>query len=54
VQQAGSSHRSLGLGLFIVRELVESHGGTIEVRSTEAEGTTFTAKLPQLDPAQLD
>ncbi|MFY0527909.1 PAS domain-containing sensor histidine kinase [Archangium gephyra] len=46
---AGRSGRGsgLGLGLFIVRELVEAHGGRVTVRSTENEGTTFTVLLPR-------
>jgi len=39
--------RSVGLGLYIVKHLVEVHGGTIEVTSTRATGTTFTVRLPQ-------
>ena len=42
-----SSERSIGLGLFISRQIVLAHGGTIEVRSTAAEGTTFTVRLPR-------
>ena len=42
-----SSQRSIGLGLFISRQIVLAHGGTIDVRSTEAEGTTFTVTLPR-------
>ena len=38
---------SLGLGLFIVKEVVDAHHGSIEVSSTEAEGTTFTVVLPK-------
>jgi signal transduction histidine kinase len=42
--------RGLGLGLFIIREIVRAHGGTVQVSSTEAEGTTFTLRLPRQAP----
>lgn len=51
------SKTSLGLGLFIVREIVLGHGGTIKVQSTAENGTVFTVRLPrrpaepQLEPA---
>jgi signal transduction histidine kinase len=35
----------LGLGLYIVQQIVVAHGGSIEVRSNEAEGTTFRVVL---------
>jgi len=41
------SKTSLGLGLFIVREIVAGHGGTVTVRSSVDEGTSFTIRLPR-------
>jgi signal transduction histidine kinase len=38
---------SLGLGLFIAKEITEAHGGSIEVTSTEADGTIFKVSLPK-------
>ena len=46
-----ATERGLGLGLYIVREIVRAHGGEIEVRSTENDGTTFIARLPRQPPA---
>ncbi len=45
--QAGRMGRSIGLGLYIVRHIVEAHGGTVSARSTEEEGTTFRVHLPR-------
>jgi signal transduction histidine kinase len=39
---------SLGLGLYIAREIVVGHGGTIAVTSSEADGTAFTVELPRV------
>lgn|GEM_PF-356507 len=39
--------RSIGLGLYIVDSIVRAHGGSIAVRSNEAEGTTLTVRLPR-------
>ena len=38
-----------GLGLTIVRSIVDAHGGSIDVASTEGLGTTFTVRLPIAD-----
>jgi PAS domain S-box-containing protein len=37
----------LGLGLYIVRQIVEAHGGTIRATSDPEEGTTFEVELPR-------
>jgi signal transduction histidine kinase len=47
------THRSpggLGLGLFICAQVVKSHHGTLDVNSSEEQGTAFTAKLPLRGP----
>ncbi len=36
----------LGLGLYIAAEVAKAHGGTLDVTSTEADGTCFTFRLP--------
>jgi signal transduction histidine kinase len=36
----------MGIGLYIVKELVERHGGTVSVESAEGEGSSFTLLLP--------
>ncbi|MBU0523948.1 MAG: HAMP domain-containing histidine kinase [Gammaproteobacteria bacterium] len=46
-EQLGQPSTSLGLGLFIVKEVVDAHGGTIDVSSSEADGTLFTVVLPR-------
>jgi signal transduction histidine kinase len=45
--EADRSQSSIGLGLFIVREIVRGHQGAIDVESSEARGTVFTVKLPR-------
>jgi PAS domain S-box-containing protein len=44
--------RSMGLGLFIVREIVHAHGGEVSVTSDGEQGTTFTVTLPGRPPVR--
>lgn len=46
-EELGQPSTSLGLGLFIVKEVVNAHSGTIEVSSSEVDGTLFTVVLPR-------
>lgn len=41
------NYGGLGLGLFVVHELVTAHGGTVAVRSAPGEGSTFVVRLPR-------
>jgi signal transduction histidine kinase len=54
VASPGYIKSGLGLGLFIVREIVTGHEGTVEVASTESEGTTFTVRLPRVPHSDVD
>ena len=38
---------SIGLGLYIVREIVTAHGGSVEVSSSQAAGTVVRARIPR-------
>ncbi len=48
---AGADAHSVGLGLFIVREIVRAHGGDVSAESTREGGTTFRATVPRQPPA---
>lgn len=53
-QRAKSAESKVGwgIGLTVVKSMVEGHKGTIEVESAEGKGTTFMIRLPK-DPASL-
>lgn len=53
-EQDDRPRTSLGLGLFVAREIAQAHGGTIEVQSDLATGTVFTVRIPSatgIDPS---
>ncbi len=45
-QDSDRAARSIGLGLFIVREIARAHGGTVQATSTAEAGTTFEMSWP--------
>ena len=44
----------LGLGLYITRQVVEAHGGSIQVQSELGRGSTFVVELPLARPPGAD
>lgn len=46
-EMAGGSDRSVGLGLFIVREIARAHAGDVSVESSLDTGTIFRARFPK-------
>jgi signal transduction histidine kinase len=45
-KQSGSG---TGLGLFVVRRIVEAHGGQVRVESEQGRGSTFVVRLPLME-----
>jgi signal transduction histidine kinase len=42
-----ADRRHLGLGLYIVERIVDAHGGSVDVRSSDTQGTTFRITIPR-------
>ncbi|MFT3815596.1 MAG: HAMP domain-containing sensor histidine kinase [Acidovorax sp.] len=47
LSHSSSQSSGLGLGLYIAYQIAMAHGGSIEVRSTDADGTTFIVRMPR-------
>ena len=47
VESENTTYAGLGLGLFIVRKVVDAHGGQVSVEAAPGTGTTFTVVLPR-------
>jgi signal transduction histidine kinase len=46
----GTPRRHIGLGLFVVHQMVTAHGGTVRGTSSDATGTEFRVELPRRAP----
>ncbi len=47
-ERGSTGTQGLGLGLYITRQIVESHGGTVEVENRPGAGATFIVRLPRI------
>ena len=51
---SGFKPKGSGLGLAIVKQIMESHGGEVDVTSEQGEGTSFFVTLPMINRKELD
>ncbi|MEC1550290.1 HAMP domain-containing sensor histidine kinase [Bacillus rugosus] len=52
ISRTNTAYGEYGLGLSIVKQLVEMHQGTVEIKSEEGKGTTFIIRLPLMAKQQ--
>lgn len=50
----GQNKMGTGIGLSLVKEIVQAHGGNVEVKSREGEGSTFIIRLPYVEPSAIE
>lgn len=49
-ERTASNAQNLGLGLYVVKEIVNAHDGNISVISNQNDGVIFTVRLPRITP----
>jgi signal transduction histidine kinase len=52
VRGQGSASKGAGLGLALVKEVIERHGGTVRAENREGGGARFELRLPLLQPGE--
>ena len=50
---SSKGHRGTGLGLFVANQIMEQHGGSIEIDSEPGKGSCFRIKLPKVLPEHV-
>lgn len=49
-ERASARTQNLGLGLYVVKEIVSAHEGAVSVTSSESDGVVFSVRLPRVTP----